>query len=132
MSEGSSLKILLSNEAQVTYVTVASEALCHYITDDELDRLGDMHREPVMEIFLAAIGCLAGSIVPSIEAFARFNATANPMGLTGLATLMISVSSLGVAAITGLLSLMKVKQRGRLSERIKSRPRVEVQPSQLS
>lgn len=107
-------------------VTIPGVQLWHYITDDQLTTLGEMRKEPVMEICLAASGAFLGAIVPAIEQLGRFNDKANPMGATGLCTVLIAVVALAVAIVTGFLWRQRLRSHESLLDTIKSRKKVPV------
>lgn len=115
----------VSNDWHPTFVTLPSERLCHYITDDELDGIGQMQHEPVMEIFLVAIGAFIGLIIPGIEAVGKF--LSDKATLLDLATLMVLTLSLGVAGVTGFLWNKRSSNRKNLVGTIRDRKRVPVQ-----
>lgn len=112
---------------QRTEVTLPSEALCHYITDDELERIGEMRKEPVQEICLAAVGVFFGSLLPAFAEISRFNSTTNPMGWVGLITCFLAFGSLTVMGVTGFLWKQRAGSHGGMLETIRGRTRVPVQ-----
>jgi hypothetical protein len=109
-----------------THVTVPSESRCHYITDDELRRLGEMRKDLVMEICLAATGLFFGSGVPAFEGFRRFNATPQTATGTDLLSMMMCVAALVVAIVTGFQWHVRQKSHVDLVDEIRSRPKVAV------
>lgn len=117
--------MLLPNS--LTEVTLPDGALCHYITDNELERLGEMRQEPVMEICLAATGVFFGSVVPAIDGLLRFGAKANPTTVTDMLTICLAVAALGIAAVTALLWHIRRRGRDNLIGTIRRRPRVPVE-----
>lgn len=118
--------ITFSGVAQNTTVTVAPEQQCHYIRDDELDRLSEMKQEPVMEICLASIGIFFGSLVPTIDAMSRFNAATNPMSLIELITALLTFSAFAVMLVTGFLWRIRIQSQKSLANEIRSRPKMPV------
>jgi hypothetical protein len=118
--------LVLPPEMREAEVTVPGVQLFHYITDDQLTTLGDMRKEPVMEICLMASGAFLGAIVPAIEQLGRFNDAVNPMGITGLCTVIVAVIALAVAAVTGALWRQRLAGHQGLVETIQSRKKVAV------
>lgn len=111
---------------QQTLCTLPQEALCHYITDDELERLSEMRKEPVMEIFLASIGAFLGSLLPAWQELAKFNTDPATVSGTGLFTMGLAVATLAVSAISGVLWHQRSKSHKSMSQAIRDRPRVPV------
>lgn len=111
---------------QFVQMTLQSEQVCHYIRDDELENLGKMRHDPVMEIFLLAAGAAVGAIVPAFQELARFNASQNPMGITGLMTVIVLVAALAIATVTGLLWWQRTAAKSDLVTEIRGRPKVRV------
>ena len=68
--------------AQVTEVTLSPSALCHYISDDELEGLSEMQQDPVKDICLWALGGFVGAITPAYDGLSRFGNVAHPMTKT--------------------------------------------------
>lgn len=112
--------------AQQTSVTVPAEQLCHYIRDDELDRLGEMRRDLVMEICLASGGLFVGSVVPAFDGFRRFGAEVNPSTGTDLLSMLICFAALVVTIISGLQWHARSKLHKGLVQEIRERPKVKV------
>ena len=112
--------------SQATSVTLPSEQLCHYIRDDELDRLGEMRSDLVMEICLTSAGLLAGSIVPAVDGFIRFGATENPATNTDLLSMMICFAAFVVTVITGFQWRARSKVHTGMVGAIRERPKVPV------
>lgn len=119
-------RFLVSEGAQVVTVTLPPEAVCHYITDAELDGLGEMKKEPVMEICLCAIGAFLGSLVPAIQQLGKLGDRANPLDGVGFATLVVAVSALAIAAVTGWLSYRRRGTHRDLVTTIRARPKMPV------
>lgn len=111
---------------QQTLCTLPQEALCHYITDDELERLSEMRKEPVMEIFLASIGAFLGSLIPASQELINFNTDPASVSGTGLFTMGLAVAMLAVAIISGALWHQRSKSHKSMSQSIRNRPRVPV------
>jgi hypothetical protein len=112
--------------AQTTEVTVSPQALCHYITDDELERLGDMRKEPVMEICLCTIGAFLGALIPALQTLAQFNDDPAKVTMWGLMTLMIAFATFAVAVVSGVLWYQRSKTHKSMVENIRERPRAPV------
>ena len=111
---------------QTTEVTLSPQALCHYITDDELERLGDMRKEPVMEIFLCSIGAFVGALVPALQVLGQFNTDPTKVDMWGLVTLMIAVGTLAVSAVSGVLWYQRSQTHKSMVHTIRERPRTPV------
>jgi hypothetical protein len=109
-----------------THVSLPPESLCHYITDDELRRLGEMRKDLVMEICLAATGIFFGSLIPAWAGLTRFNS--QPMAVTGidLLSIMLCFAALIAAVITGYQWYVRQKGHVDLEDEIRSRPKVQV------
>jgi len=112
--------------AQTTEVTLSPQALCHYITDDELEKLGEMRKEPVMEIFLCTVGAFLGALVPALQVLSQFRADPTKVDMWGLLTLMIAVGTLAVAITSGLLWHQRSKTHRSMVVSIRERPRTPV------
>jgi len=112
--------------AQLTEVTLSPQALCHYITDDELEKLGEMRKEPVMEIFLCTIGAFLGALVPALQVLSQFRADPTKVDGWGLVTLMIGVATLAVSVVSGLLWHQRSKTHKSMVATIRERPRAPV------
>lgn len=108
-----------------THVTLPSDTLCHYITDDELGRLSDMKKEPVMEIFLLTMGGFVGSLIPALQELGKFQAAAT-ITWFGLLTIMIAAVMLGLALVTGVLWLQRSRTHRSMVQTIRDRPKVPV------
>lgn len=112
--------------ASPTNVTLPEENLCHYITDDQLGRLGEMRKDFVMEICLAAGGIFFGSLVPALAGWDRFSE--NPGSVTGsdLLSIVLCVSAFVVCVITGYQWYVRHRGHVDLVTEIKNRPKVPV------
>lgn len=115
---------------QPTSVTLPASQLCHYIRDDELDRLGDMRSDLVMEICLASTGIFFGSIVPAFDGFRRFGAKINPTTGTDLLSMMLCFAAAIVAILTGLQWYARSKLHKGMVDEIRERPKVPVRLAQ--
>lgn len=115
-----------SERASPTNVTLPDENLCHYITDDQLRRLGEMRKDMVMEICLASGGVFFGSLIPALNGFARFGAATDPATWTDLLSMLLCAAALVAMLITGYQ--WRVRQKGHvdLVEEIRNRPKVSV------
>lgn len=109
-----------------TMVTLPSESLCHYITDDELERLAEMRKEPVMEICLTAVGALLGSLIPAAQAFSEALNHPEKIGAVSLLTMAIAVAALSVSVVSGILWRQRGKTHHSMVQTIRARPRVAV------
>jgi hypothetical protein len=108
--------------------TVPATELRHYITDEELGRLGEMKRDHLSEMFFAFLGLALGGIVPTIDAIARFNAHSNPMGRVDLGVCFITVMAIALTALAGFLWNQRSKGRQDLLQEIRGRPKMRVVP----
>jgi hypothetical protein len=108
--------------------TMPASELRHYITDEELGRLGEMKRDHLSEMFFAFLGLTLGGIVPTIDAVARFNAQTNPMGRVDLGVCFITVMAFALTALAGFLWYQRSKGRKDLMEEIRGRPKMKVVP----
>jgi hypothetical protein len=115
----------ISEGISATNVTLSNENLCHYITDDQLQRLGEMRKDLVMEICLAAGGVFAGSLVPAFAGFRHWNSNTASGG--DLLSIVMLVGSLAAFLITGWQWYVRHKIHTDLVEDIRNRPRVSVQ-----
>lgn len=109
-----------------TNISLPPENLCHYITDDQLRRLGEMRKDLVMEICLASSGIFFGSLIPAFDGFRRFNDTVRPATLTDLASMLVCVAAFVAAAITGYQWYVRQKNHVDLVTEIRNRPKVSV------
>ena len=112
--------------AQMTEVTLSPQMLCHYINDDELERLGEMRKEPVMEIFLWSVGAFMGALIPGLQVLALFREKPEAVGMLGLLTLLIAVATLAVSIVAGILWWQRSKTHKSMVETIRQRPRTPV------
>ncbi|MBJ7440545.1 MAG: hypothetical protein JHD35_16165 [Sphingopyxis sp.] len=117
-------RLSLHGNLQATLVTVSAQALCHYITDDELQRIDDMRQDVGTEICLASAGVFFGSLVPAIEGFRKFSAPYPSATLTDLLSMLLSFASLTLALVTALQWWHRSKRQGRLVDNIRQRPKV--------
>jgi hypothetical protein len=118
----------IPESASPTNVTVSGENLCHYITDDQLCRLGEMRKDLVMEICLASGGILAGSLVPALTGWQHWMSTTGASAGDLIAMMMLAAS---VAAffITGYQWYVRHQSHVDLVEEIRNRPKVPVRHS---
>ena len=112
--------------AHATQVTLPAEPLCHYITDDELERLGEMRKEPVMEIFLWSLGAFMGALIPALQVLSQFRDDPTKLGGWGLLTLLVAAMTLAVAIVSGALWHQRSKTHKGMVQTVRSRPRVPV------
>jgi hypothetical protein len=117
---------LIAAGAQVTNVTLPPEQLCHYLTDDELERLGEMRKEPVMEIFLCSVGAFLGALIPALQVLSQFAADSTKVGGWGLLTLLVAVAMLAVAVVSGVLWHQRSKTHKDMVTTVRERPRIPV------
>lgn len=112
--------------AQITEVTLSPTSLCHYITDDELEKLGQMQQEPVKDIFLASVGVFFGAVVPAASGVTRFGDTTHPMTLIDAISIALAFIFLGVICVSGYLWFVKTKTQENFVETVRQRPKVAV------
>lgn len=112
--------------AQTTEVTLSPSALCHYITDHELETLGEMRKEPVMEIFLCSIGAFMGALIPAFQTLSQFNQDPAKVDIWGLLTLLLAAAMLAVSLVSGALWYQRGKTHKSLVDKIRERPRASV------
>ena len=124
-SNGISFGSNLTN-AQCTF---QAEQLCHYITDDELDRLGESTRDFLVELTFTSGGIAAGSLIPAIAGANRFLRTDLTATGTDILSMVFCCSSLAVAIVTFMLWRSRRKNHQTLAGEIRSRPRVTVTPN---
>lgn len=123
MTDGGRFEI--SESTSPTNVTISAENLCHYITDDQLRRLGEMRKDLVMEICLAAGGVLAGSLVPAYSGWQRWQSgTATGADLL---TLLLFAAALAAFAITAYQWRARNQVHTNLVAEIRNRDKVPVQ-----
>lgn len=111
---------------QQTEVTLPASALCHYITDDELERIGEMRKEPVMESCLASIGVFSGALIPALSELQKYSSHGK-IEVLGLVTCFVAVGALTVGAVTGYLWKQRAETHRGMVGSIRSRDRVPVQ-----
>lgn len=114
---------------QATLVTVQDTTLCHYITDEELERLSEMRKEPVMEIFLVSIGAFIGVCLPAAQVLGQFRQDPNTLGIIGLITLFLAAGTGAIAAVSGALWKQRLKSHQSMTTSIRGRNKVQVQVS---
>ena len=107
----------------VVEVTTRPSELMHYISDEQLARLGQMRHEPVMEIFLLSAGAFLGSVVPAFQEAGKFGAVENAMNQWGLFTCLLCAMCLSVAVVTGLLWRGRLRSHVNMVEEIRGRPK---------
>lgn len=95
----------------------------HYISDEQLHRLGQMRHEPVMEIFLLSAGAFVGSLVPAFQEAAKFNAAEDRMNGWGLLICLICAMCFAVALVTGWLWRGRLRSHTDLVAEIRGRPK---------
>ena len=118
--------LILPANVNHTLVTFSPTALCHYITDDELERIGEMRKEPVMEICLVSIGAFIGALLPAIQLLDKFSSSPGEVGFVGLSTVVISAVTFSVSLVTGFLWWSRTKAHDSLIATIRDRPRAPV------
>lgn len=107
-------------------ITVPGLELYHYITDDQLSELSTMRADPVMEVTMGAGGAFVGGLIPALQALAHFNDPKEPMGIIGLLTVLIAVTSLVLSVFSGILWYRRHSRHEGLAATIRSRPKVKV------
>lgn len=107
-----------------TNISMPAENLCHYITDDELRRLGEMRKDLVIEVCLASGGIFAGSIVPAFVAFGHWQT--NKLSGADLIALLLFVGSLTAFVLTGFQWFARQRNHTDLVAEIRARPKVAV------
>ena len=107
-------------------MTLPPEQLRHYISDDELEVLGNMRKEPVMEIFLASIGVFFGSLVPACAGLNKVGDTADPIMLSDMLSIVLAVGALGIMLVTGFLWRQRYKTSTNMVDNIRCRPKIPV------
>lgn len=85
-----------------------------------------MRADPVMEVTMGAGGAFAGALIPALQALVHFNDPKEPMGIIGLLTVLISVTSLVLSVFSGVLWYKRHTRHRGLAATIRSRPRVKV------
>lgn len=114
----------IPNDAQVTEVTVSPTALYHYITDVELERIGDVSDNLPAQVCIGSGGTLLGSI-PSTGAAVRH--LGNPIDLFSFLDLVyvsVTLVSLSFFVLTGLQWFFHSRQRKSLLKEIRERPKL--------
>ena len=125
--EGESAESLrIPSGMNLTQVTLPEGSLCHYIADNELERLGEMRKDFVMEVCLASAGIFAGSLIPAIDGFLRFSNKTNPATQTDLVSMMLAFAAFVVTIITALQWRVRSKSHVDLVTEIRGRPKVPV------
>lgn len=109
-----------------TQVTVPKHELRHYITDGELDMIGEMRRDHMEQVFWAAVGVLGGASIPAIDALSHFNAPENPMGWLGFLQCLLAAMAFVAAVLSGYLVWHRSKTKSDLVTEIRARPRMKV------
>ncbi len=112
---------------QIVQMTLQADLVCHYIRDDELERLGEVSSDPVKDIFLLSAGVAAGAIIPALEALSQFNHAKDPMDVWGLITVLVLVAAVGITIVTCALWRYRAKGKWNLVSSIRGRPKVNVQ-----
>lgn len=112
--------------AQRTEVTLSETSLCHYITDDELVRIGEMRQDLGTEICLAASGIFFGSIIPAFDGIRRFNAEVNPSTPTDLLSMLLCAAALAISLVTGIQWFLRSRIHKDLVGEIRQRPKVSL------
>lgn len=107
-------------------LTMPNNQLCHYIRDDELERLSEMRRDLIMEICLTSIGIFIGSLTAGIDGFRRFNVAVEQLTATDLISMLILFAAGVVALITGLQWRVRARRHGSMVDEIRARPKVAV------
>lgn len=115
----------ISESASPTNVTLSDENLCHYITDDQLRRLGEMRKDLVMEVCLAAGGILAGSIIPAWTGWSHWSEDK----ATGadLVSLLMFAAAVAAFCVTAYQWWVRHKLHDDMIKDIRNRPKVQVQ-----
>ena len=111
---------------QLTSVTLPAEQLCHYIRDDELDRLGEMKSDLVSETCLASVDIFFGSLIPAIDGFSRFGDQQHPANGTDLIAMLMCAAFGLLAVVTGWQWWRRSRRHKGLVAEIRERPKVPV------
>jgi hypothetical protein len=122
----SSAVIRMPLGGQTTNCTLPPETLCHYIRDDELERIGEMRDNLSMQICLAAIGIFFGSATPAFDGLSRLGNAAKPLTATDMVSIAFAFASLAVAVVTAIQWGQIAKRRKPLLDTIRERPRIPV------
>lgn len=118
--------ISFSAAASPTNVTLPDENLCHYITDDQLRRLGEMRKDMVMEICLASTGVFFGALMPALAGLQKFNATPTTANWIDLLSMLLCASAAVATGITGYQWYVRSRGHVDLVTEIQNRPKVPV------
>ena len=85
-----------------------------------------MRKEPVMEIFLCAIGAFLGALVPAMQQLGEFNADPTQVDGWELLTMFIAAMMLAVSIVSGVLWHQRSKAHRSMVDNIRDRPRSPV------
>jgi hypothetical protein len=110
--------------AQVTEVTLSPTALCHYITDSELERIGDVGDNLPMQVCIGSAGTLAGSVVSTFIAFSHVGDPSVVFSKTDMASVCVTLISLGLGVFSGAQWFRLETRRTPLINEIRARPKV--------
>lgn len=127
VDQPSATAMRMPSGVNLTEVTLPDGNLCHYITDTELEAIGQMQQEPVMEICLASTGVFFGAVVPAWDGLVRFGDTANPTTWTDMLSIALAFAAFGIAAVTAWLWKVRLQGRKNMVTTIRARPRIPVE-----
>lgn len=119
-------KMELPQGMAVAEITLPGIQLFHYITDSELEKLGDMRKEPIMEICLASVGVFFGSIIPAVEGLIRFGDIESPITWVDMLSVFLAIFSLSSGALSAFLWRTRSGSHKDLLKVIKGRDRAKV------
>jgi hypothetical protein len=108
--------------------TMPDTDLRHYISDHELNSIGDLKSDHIGQLFWASLGAFVGLVIPTFNAVAKFQAAKGPFDGSSLATIILACMSLSILFVSGLLTWGRSKRRRDLVSTIRARPRVKVSP----
>jgi len=117
--------ILIDPALQPINATLPDALTFHYISDEELDRLGAMPKDPAKDIFMFAIGVFFGALCPAFDALSALLAGHFPTLAMG-AGAALALLSLGVMVPSGLLWRHRARLEDDMRSRIRARHKVRV------
>lgn len=98
--------------------------LRHNISDEQLQMLSDLKRDGLYQLGWAAVGGVAGSVVPAIEAVWRSYAEtpAHPLTVVGLLNIAVLLISLTAAGISFPVARSRAQAASDLVKQIRTQP----------
>ena len=99
------------------------ESIDRHDISDEVEKLSDLRKDNVVEIFWGRFGALLGSITPAIQLLDRLGNKETPLVAVDLAVLLIAGIAGAMTIIMGIFWIQRSKKASDLVTTIRNRPK---------